>query len=206
MSQLNIFAIRLDGNDPNKLIDVLKADGGAYLVVKEMEGVNPHYHGVIHTTKKLPAFRAALKRAMPELNGNKSYSVSGVRELEKYQRYMLKGEARATAPDIVGGYGITYQDQEWLDERHDAFWDEADEITRRRKARPVAEDVLAACRTARINYKDREKIAEMYIRELVDRNKAINLYSVKSSVSLIQAKLCPDDSFIKDLVNYVINY
>lgn len=172
-------------------------------MVKELEDSNPHYHGVIHTSKKIAAFRAALKRAMPELNGNGSYSVSQVRELEKYQRYMLKGESRAVGPDIVASYGLTYSDDEWRAERHDAFWDEADEITRRRKARPVVEEVLAMCREKRLHWQDRSSIAEIYIRTLVQRDKAINLYSVKSSVNLIQVKLCPDDSAIKDLAALV---
>lgn len=200
MSQpLTVLAIRLDGGDATKLVEVLSADGGAFLVVKEVADNNPHFHGVLHTTKKLPAFRAALKRAMPELNGNGAYSVSTVRELEKYQRYMLKGESRALDPDVIAYNGITYSDPEWRAERHDAYWDENDEITRKRKAGSIMDDVMAACKEKRIAFDNREAIAKLYITELVQRNKAINLYSVKSSVSLIQAKLCPDDSFISEL-------
>lgn len=200
MSQpLNVLAIRLDGTDASKLVDVLTADGGAFLVVKEVAGDNIHFHGVLHTTKKLPAFRAALKRAMPELNGNGSYSVSTVRELEKYQRYMLKGDSRAKDAEVIAANGLTYTDAEWRGERHDAYWDENDELSRKRKAGCLMDDVLAACKEQRIAFDNREAISRLYIRGLVERNKAINLYSVKSTVSLIQAKLCPDDSFINEL-------
>lgn len=202
MSQeLTIIAIRLDGTDAARLVEVLEKDAGAYLVVKEVTDGNPHFHAVLHTKKKLPAFRAMLKRAMPELNGNGSYSVSLVRELEKYQRYMLKGDSRALDPEVVAFNGITYSDPEWRAERHDAYWDEADEITRKRKRASVTDDVLSQCKAERVAWDNRARIAEMYIRELVARDKAINLYSVKSAVSLIQAKLCPDDSCIKDLAS-----
>ena len=71
---------------------------------------------------------------------------------------------------------------------------------------PVAEAVLAACKEKNLKWDDRDAIAEMYIRELVARDKAVNLFSVRSNVSLLQCKLCPDDTAIKLLAGHCVNY
>lgn len=206
MAQHYDIAIRLDASDPARLLGVLSSDGGSYLVVKEMEDENPHFHVFLRSARKLPAVRAALKRAMPELNGNGSYSVALCRDVERYHRYMMKGEAAAVMPQVVGAFGMQFSDEVWQQDTHDAYWRENEEIGRRRKLVPVAEAVLQACRDANIRWDAREKISELYIRELLSRDKAINLFSVRSHVSLLQCKLCPDDSAIKDLAGHCVNY
>lgn len=197
------IALRLDGQDSAAFVKVLDADGGAYLVVKELEDSNPHFHAVLHSNRKPSAVRAALKRAMPELNGNGSYSVTLVRDLAKYQRYMMKGESCEVMPHVVAAHGMAYTSLEWQEEHHDAYWAENDELLRRRKKGPVFESVLAQCRTDRISWDNRSKIAEIYIRHLVDADKAINLFSLKSYCNLIQVKLCPDDKALEDLAAQV---
>lgn len=197
------IALRLDGQDSAALVRVLDQDGGAYLVVKEMEGSNPHFHAVLHSVRKPSAVRAALKRAMPELNGNGSYSVTLVRDLSKYQRYMLKGESSEVMPHVVAAHGMAYTDASWQEEHHDAYWAENDELMRRRKKGPVFESVLIQCRTDRVSWDNRSRIAEIYIRHLVEADKAINLFSLKSYVNLIQVKLCPDDKALEDLAAQV---
>lgn len=199
MAETYDIAIRLDASDPTSLLSVLNSDGGAYLVVKELENSNPHYHVVLHSKRKVTAVRAALKRAMPELNGNGSYSCTLVRDLAKYQRYMMKGESRALGPEISGANGLMYCDPEWREEMHDAYWDENDEITRKRKKARVYDSVLDVCKETQVSWSNREKIAELYIRELSDRNMPINLFSLKSNINLIQVKLCPGDEAILDL-------
>jgi len=200
------LAIRVDAVDSTALLGVLSADGGAYLVVKELEDSNPHFHCYLRTARKLPAVRAALKRAMPELNGNGSYSVSQCRDVERYLRYMLKGPSATEMAEVVAANGLEYQSDEWQQAQHLAYWDENEMLGRRRKLLPVAEAVLQACKDAKLDWSARERIAELYIRELVSRDKAINLFSVRSNVSLLQCKLCPDDSAIKDLCGHCINY
>lgn len=87
---------------------------------------------------------------------------------------------------------------------HNAYWDENEETARRRKLMPVAEAVLAQCKDARIKWDDVESIGKIYIRELVKRDKAINIFSVKSNVHLIQVKLCPNDAAIELLASKLI--
>lgn len=197
------IAIRLDGDSAAKLIEQFDKDGGAYFIVKELEGSNPHYHAVLHSVRKLAAVRQGIKRAMPELNGNGSYSVTLVKDIAKYERYMCKGESDGVLPMVVAAHGMTYTSQEWLKETHDAYWTENAEINRKRKKAPIVDAVLAKCKEAKYNWQDRELIARVYIRELAARDKSINIFATKASVNLIQVKLCPDDSALESLARDV---
>lgn len=202
-AQHNDVAIRVDSTDHEELVCFLKADGGSYLAVKELEGSNPHYHVVLHTARKLPAVRTALKRAMPGLKGNGSYSVSAVRDLGKYQRYMMKGDSREVQPHVVASYGMMYSDQSWQEETHDAYWDEAEQINRKRKREPLMDSVFQQCTAAGLEWHQRDRIARIYIKELISRDKAINTFALKSQINLIQCKLCPDDSALENLVSTI---
>lgn len=197
------IAIRVDGDSAAQLIEVLDKDGGAYLVVKELEGSNPHFHAVLHSVRKLAAVRQAIKRAMPQLNGNGSYSVASVRDLAKYQRYMMKGESAETMPVVIAAHGMMYTDPSWQEEQHDAYWEENEVLTRKRKASPAFDVVLQQCKVRQISWSNREAIAREYIKELASRDKGINIFALKSQVNLIQIKLCPDDSAIEDLARQV---
>lgn len=199
MPEIYDVAIRLDASDPTELLSFLNSDGGAYLVVRELEETNPHFHVILHSRRKHTAVRQGLKRALPGLNGNGAYSCTPVRDLAKYQRYCMKGEAREKMPEIVGANGINYVSAEWQAETHDAYWDENDELGRKRKRVSVYDSVLQQVKDAGVSWSNRERIAEMYIRELGSRDKSINLYAVKNFVNLIQLKLCPDDSALLDL-------
>jgi len=198
----NFYALRVDGNDSIPLIQCLKKYPGAYLVVKESPDGNPHFHAVLHTDAKLAAVRMALKRLLPS-GGNGAYSCTLVRDLAKYQRYMMKGDGREMMPYVISAEGWNYQDASWQEETHDSYWDENDEITRKRKAAPVVEVVLQKCKEAKYNWQNRAAIAGVFIRELASRDKAINIFSLKSQVNLIQIKLCPDDSCIDDLATTI---
>lgn len=201
MADWSVYAIRLDAEDPTELLAFLDKEEGAYMVVKELEDSNPHFHVVVHSKKKIAAVRAALKRALPNINGNGSYSLSAVRDLHKYVRYMCKGESVDKKPDIVGARGLNYQTDEWIEEQHDEYWVSALEIARKRddKKVPLIPLVIDLCKEKNVKWSDRVAISKLYIKELVSRDKAINSYAVRYAVNLIQIKLCPDDSAIDDL-------
>lgn len=203
MAQHNDVAIRVDGQSHEELVQFLTADGGSYLVVKELEGSNPHYHVVLHSTRKLPAIRTALKRAMPSLRGNGSYSVTAVRDLAKYQRYMMKGDSKEVMPQVVASYGMAYSDLSWQEEMHDAYWAEAEDLKRKRSKAPIQSSIYEQCTAEGVEWHQREKIARIYIKELVSRDKPINIFSLRSQINLIQVKLCPDDSAIDNLVSSI---
>lgn len=199
----NLIAIRIDGTDASPLIQTLDKDGGAYCIVKELEDSNPHFHAVLHSTRKLPAVRQAIKRAYPSANGNGAYSVTMVRDLSKYQRYMMKGPSSEQMPHVVAANGINYASGSWQEEQHDAYWVEADEIKRKRSKANIVDSVTSYCKEQKYSWTNREAIAQAYLRELVARNKPINKFAAKSAVNLIQVYLCPDDTAIEELARDV---
>lgn len=197
------LAIRLDGPSPTALISVLDKDGGAYLVVKELADSNVHYHVILHSVRKLSAVRAAIKRAMPEVNGNGSYSVTLVRDVSKYERYMMKGDSAEELPQVVAAHGMTYTSVDWHREQHDAYWAENALLGANRRKRPIIETVLIACKEAKYSWTNREAIAKVYIKEVVDRDRPINIFSAKAAVNLLQVKLCPNEDALDDLARNV---
>lgn len=205
MSDYHEYAIRLDGQSSEKLIEWLEADGGAYLVVKELEDSNPHFHVCLHSKRTIQAVRMSFKRAVPEAAGNGSYSISAVRDLDKYHRYMMKGESASVHAQVVAAKGIQYN-QEWFQDQHDLYWNENQQLQEDRRDMKVSEAVLAACKEKNVEWSNREKIGEMYIRELVARDKPINLFSIRAAVCLLQVQLCPDDSAILDLAAKCAQY
>lgn len=196
------LAIRFDGVDSTELIKYLEKDTGSFIVVKEIAEGNPHFHVYLRTKKKESAARAALKRAMPELNGNGSYSLAVVRDLDKYYRYMMKGEKFEVLPNVIASNGILFS-TEWIQEQHDLYWDENDKLQKKRKAEPIIDVVLIKCKQLKYNWDNRELISRVYIKELVERGKAINIFSAKSAVNLLQVKLCPNDDALEDLAKNV---
>lgn len=192
-------AIRLDGTAFDKLVTYLEKDGGAFFIVKEGGTDNPHFHASIHTTKKLQAFRSGFVRTVLDgAHGNGAYSITAIKDLDKYYRYMCKGESSVEGPQVVGKRGLVFTD-EWVESMHERYWSVNQELAERRAKLSVAEAVLAACKDAGFAWTNRERICELYIRELVRRDKPINIFALKASCNLIQIKLCPDDQAILDL-------
>lgn len=196
MSDQYDIAIRLDGSDSSALVQWLSADGGSYIVVSEKQEENPHFHVYLRSARKISAVRTSFKRAFPELKGNGSFSISQVRDVSKYYCYLMKGESVEEMAVVVAAHGVQHTDEAWQKTKHDEYWEVNEEITRRRKLLPVGEVVLAACKQANVKWDDVESIGKLYIKELVARDKAINIFSVKSHVALIQVKLCPTDAAI----------
>lgn len=153
---------------------------------KEVEGTNEHVHWIIYTDKPIKTVRQALTRAVP-LKGNGAYSMSVVKDVAKYERYCCKGQSDGSGCDVV--WKQTIEDR--FDELHEAYWAENRKLKR---GGNVAERVLDECKRQRVEWNDRAKIGTIYIRELVTMNKPVNLFSVRSSVNLIQCKLCPTDA------------
>lgn len=205
INEYHEYAIRLDGNSSEKLVEFLEKDGGSYLVVKELEDSNPHYHVLLFSRRSIQALRMSFKRSVPEAAGNGAYSVAAVRDLEKYERYMMKGDSDAEMPVVVASKGIKYTAQ-WIEETHAAYWSRNQEVQEERREMKVHEAVLQACKEQQVLWSNREKISELYIRELVARDKPINLFSIRSAVCLLQVHLCPDDSAVLDLAAQCAKY
>lgn len=169
--------------------------------VRECAGDNEHWHFYVETMIKPASLRVMLKRACPGLVGNGGYSVSDVRDVDKYLRYIAKGESSGVMPEVVYQCGLLYTTEK-IEELHEEYWTENKQLKKRRTT-GVMDHVLDLCRDAQIAWDDRTAIAEEYIKELVARNKPINIYSVKSCINLIQVKLCPTDDAVKQLCQQI---
>lgn len=204
MSQQFIdVAFRVDGEDPSDLINFLDEDGGAYFVVKEVADGNHHFHAVLRSRRAVQPLRMAFKRYMPpDMVGNGAYSIAVVRDLDKYHRYLCKGDQHGVWPEVVGANGIQYQDLEWQNAQHEAYWTENARLAGERTKVSVMDAVLDAARAEGLRWTDRERIAFIYIREQAARGKGINTFQVRSAVNLIAIKLCPDDSAIEELARF----
>lgn len=175
--------------------------------VREVSGDNEHWHWLLerpnNDKKKLQALRVGLTRAVPELKGNAGYSLTEVRDVDKYERYMCKGNSESEMPDVAWRESIKYSESR-IQELHDSYWSTNRELaTARKRQLPPVDEVTQKCKEARIDWKDRTAIAREYIKVYVARKKAINIFQVKSTVNVIQCLLCPDDKAIEVLAEQV---
>lgn len=169
--------------------------------VREVAGDNEHWHYYIETLLKPTSLRVLLKRAVPGLQGNGAYSIADVKDVDKYLRYICKGSSDNVLPEVCWKFGPLWTEEKFS-ELHDEYWTENARIKKRR-TEAVIDVVIDKCKHEGIAWDERAAISEEYIKELVDRSKPINIYSVKSAVNLIQIKLCPDDSAIKQLASQI---
>jgi len=91
------YAIRVDELDPTVrvgLLALLAACCTAYLVVREtVAHENPHYHVFCQSGEKIKPFRNKFRTHLPQVLGNKSYSLKQCEDdFEPYLRYLCKGE------------------------------------------------------------------------------------------------------------------
>lgn len=171
--------------------------------VREVAGDNEHWHWLLEDgrKRKIHAIRVSLTREVQELNGNGAYSLSECRDLDKYERYLCKGESEGAGPEVAWSYGLRYTPA-YLEELHTRYWD-ANRNLRKRRTTGVMDYVIDECKRRNLNWNDRSDIGEVYIRELVARDRPINTFAVKSAVNLIQVKLCPTDEALKQLAELV---
>lgn len=190
------LAIRTDSSfDLAKAYIVLIALSG-FAVRETVNGSNEHWHWYVTTEKKPQQVRCGLTRAAPLLKGNGSYSVAEVKDVEKYRQYLCKGASVDEPPEVVWMYGLDND----FDALHAAYW-EANRQAKKRKAGSVIDYVIDEAKRTAIAWDDRKSLTRCYIREVVSRCKPINIYSVKSAVLLVQAKLCPDDRALEEIID-----
>ena len=190
------YAVRID-----KCFDEFKAFIESRQIsgwcVREVADSGEHWHWYLETDVKPTSMRVLIKRSCPELKGNGAYSVSEVKDLEKYCRYMAKGEQEGLLPQVAWKFGLMWTDEK-IEELHEEYWTTNKSLKKRRTV-GVLDWVVDKCKEDAVQWDDRKAIGEIYIKELADRSKPINIYAVKSAVNLIQVKLCPDDTAIKQL-------
>lgn len=117
----------LDDSTRSKIGNFLGTIDGSYCIARETyECIRPHFQGWIRTDIKIQALRERLYRAMPEIRGtgkgrgNSAYSLSAVRDIDRYKYYILKGSPQEL-PDIVfrSGYDLSQED---INRIHTEYW------------------------------------------------------------------------------------
>lgn len=182
------YALRTD-----KEFDAVKAfiveAGMSGFSVREEAGDNVHWHWYLETDLKPQAFRSKLTRKVVGLKGNGAYSLKECDEAyERYWAYMCKGASNGQAPVVSWRHGLVFDDRK-VEELHASYW--AENVSRKRARASVVEEVFQNCKRAAVQWDDEREIAREYIKVLVDRNRAINLFAVKSNVNLLRCKLAP---------------
>lgn len=198
--QLYKFALRID-KEFEKTREFLQSKNISGIGVREVSGNNEHWHFHLETLIKPSSFRVLLKRGVPGLQGNGCYSVSEVKDVDKYLRYICKGDGPQLLPEVSWKLGPLWTDER-IEELHTEYW-EANAAMKKRRTESVSDVVIDRCKELGVAWDDRTAIAEEYIKELVERSKPVNIYSVRSNVNLIQIKLCPDESAIRMLASQV---
>ena len=201
-----MLSLRIDDCYPEvKAFVELKGYGG-FAVRETVQGENEHWHWLIEVPEgvKIAAVRTALNRAVPGLKGNGKYSLTDVRDVDKYERYMCKGESEGVACEVTWRNSMKYNDDK-IEELHNAYWAENRKL-RKRKSGSVIDHVVDECKRQEVVWHRRSKIAEIYIKYLADSGRPISLFNVRAGVNTVQCALCPDDQAVQNLVGYCENY
>lgn len=195
------YALRVDleHGPASDVADWLGTAGGAYLLVREGGDANPHVHAILESEREIRMLRQSLKRHISWLAGNGDYSLATVRDTEKYERYICKGEDDAS-PVIVARMGIAYTD-EWVELRRSQYWQEQTDYKARHKRKglhsaTVVEKLEEICKAKGIKWDQDKKIGAEYLRLLSESKKGVNSYQLRAVVRGVQLQLCPDDSCI----------
>lgn len=201
------LAVRTDGQLA-KVKEYIASKGYSGFGVKEIAGTNEHYHWYLQTdvsrVKNVQAFRVDITRKIPELKGNGSYSAKECGEdYERYWQYMCKGAADGAGVDVVWRHGLVFTDEK-LEELHQAYWSENNaRAAKKQKLPAIVDTVVEKLKADGTAWRDREAITRVYIRALYDREKPINIFSVKSAVNLVQIKLAP---VAEEAIEYLASY
>lgn len=167
--------------------------------VREVSGDNEHWHFHLHTDKTIKQLRCSFNREVPDLKGNGKYSLTECRDGGKYDRYMAKGDSDGQYPEVVWKHGVEYTD-EWFEEQHDLYWEENRKL-KKRKIGSMIDWVVDECKRQNVEWSNRKKISEIYIRELGARSKPINLHAVRANVNSVQYQLCGNEECLSALVD-----
>lgn len=200
---MTYVALRIDGALTAVLTWLAEIAAGGF-GVREVAGDNEHWHFLVESEKTYKAVRCSFNKKVPELKGNGAYSMSEVEDLEKYERYLCKGESDGEGPEVVWRNSVKYTEEK-CSELHGAYWEENRKL-KKRKVGSMIDWVIDEAKRQNIAWNNRDKIAEIYIKELGVRSKPINCFSIRSNLNAVQFALCPDDECLKQLINCVSQY
>lgn len=202
-----MFALRVDLASEDYVCHIVDwlASHGAYLLVREGGTENPHVHALLQSGLESRMLRQNLRRKLPFLSGNGDYSLTTVKDAEKYERYCCKGESETEGPTVVARMGIEYTD-EWVSERHAGYWQlQADYKARHKRkglhSATIVEKVEEICKNKSIRWDKEFEIGAEYLRLVSEGKKGVNIHQLRSTVKGVQLQLCPNDDAIQRLLH-----
>lgn len=175
--------------------------------VREVSGENEHWHWLLedsNQSRTIQQLRMDLKRKVSVLSGNGAYSLTVCRDVEKYERYLCKGESEGAGPEVAWAFSLKYSDAR-IGELHEEYW-QANRALKRRRVGGMIDWVIDECKRQNVEWSNRRRISEIYIRELGACSKPINLFSIRSNVNAVQFALCPNDECLTSLVDRCEQY
>lgn len=204
MQMANEHAIRIHelGDDTrSRLCDFVKSIAGSYVFARETDATRTHLQGWIRCDLKQQALRARLKKAFPECVGNKGYSISLVKDHEKYARYILKGTKEEIA-DIVCYCGLQI-DEEYLQAEHRAYWSTHGKPSK--SNRSIVEDVeeWATSQKWPDVFDRRRDVAQRVCDVITARKKAMNLFYARGVYNTVMYRM--DNRFAENFVEEIIS-
>jgi len=212
MSETLCYALRLDVSDADqpRVSAWVSANSSAFLVVHETAAdENPHVHAILHSTKKLPALRAAFKRAFEDKVGNGAYSLKECNDdIEAYMRYMCKGAAKDDLPRVWARQGLLYTEPLCVS-AHEEYWVNNASIKSNKRKRSaltgetIVEKLERICKEKGIKSHNREDIAVQYITHYKDARKPINVFSARAVVNTVAVLLDEQGDTIRLLAGQI---
>lgn len=199
----NIYAVRvheLADTISARVVDFCQAAGGSYLVVRETDATRTHYQGWIRCDVKPQALRARLKKAFPECVGNRSYSLTAVKDYESYHRYLLKG-TESEMPHVVAYQGIELND-ETIAAQHRAYWSMHGKPSKSNRAiLDEVEEWVAAQKWTDIEQQKYE-VAEHICDVITSRKKGLNTFYARAVYNTVMYRASEESR--RRLVNEII--
>lgn len=190
-----MYAARTDKEFP-KCRDFFQSKCSGF-AVREVSGDNEHWHWFLRSDTRINSLRELLRRSVPEIAGNRGYSLKVCDDADRYMQYMCKGDGPDMMPEVVWKVGLDLVDTKFQ-ELHEAYWVENRQARRQRRM-TVSEKVLEAAKAANVAWDDVRQLSRLYLKELRAQKKAVNLFACKAAIRGLQLQLCPDDSAIEDL-------
>lgn len=152
----------------------------------------PHWHALMWSDKTEQNLRVQLTKAIPELKGNKGYSMKklDVDRLAEYERYICHASSRgdeviiiSAATELDGKYS-----KEWAAKQNKEFYDRQDEYKKKQKKSKTPRQVAAAACTEK-KIKELKGIAEVLVEAYREAEKPMNVFHMRSEVRLIYVKM-----------------
>lgn len=189
-----------------RVVEVIKNIPGEVFMVREVEAQRPHYQAYLRTTLKRGAITVRMKNALPEIKGNKCYSVGekGVRDRGAYLRYLCKGKSVTEGPEVVLRCGLEFTDV-WVANEHKAYWEENKKLknSEKRKRLGLMDQLRDFAATLPHTESDhRQAIAEHYVQLCIEIDKPINVYYARQVINTVCARLYR--SYARELVEAIV--